>query len=184
MRLFRRITKNGVDDYFLASHCIMIYNRASFWKLLILQSASKVDAAPVVVVQSGKKAKRAAEDEIEKAVNTKKQNVQRDEVVVAQQKAEKKKPKKVESSSSEEDSDDSSDEETKFKIGLCQLSVTADKARNIDHARKAIEDAAQKGAKLVVLPVSLHSVLLILYLCSSFFGDGWPVRDVGLALKL
>ncbi|XP_057252366.1 uncharacterized protein LOC104899095 isoform X1 [Beta vulgaris subsp. vulgaris] len=40
----------------------------------------------------------------------------------------------------------------KFKIGLCQLSVTADKARNIDHARKAIEDAAQKGAKLVVLP--------------------------------
>ncbi|XP_057248576.1 omega-amidase, chloroplastic-like [Beta vulgaris subsp. vulgaris] len=49
-----------------------------------------------------------------------------------------------------------------FKIGLCQLSVTADKARNIDHARKAIEDAAQKGAKLVVLLVSLHSVLLIL----------------------
>ncbi|XP_057252367.1 uncharacterized protein LOC104899095 isoform X2 [Beta vulgaris subsp. vulgaris] len=42
----------------------------------------------------------------------------------------------------------------KFKIGLCQLSVTADKARNIDHARKAIEDAAQKGAKLVVLPVT------------------------------
>ncbi|KMT06323.1 hypothetical protein BVRB_7g160050 [Beta vulgaris subsp. vulgaris] len=43
-----------------------------------------VDAAPVAVVQSGKKAKRAAEDEIEKAVNTKKQKVQRDEVVVAQ----------------------------------------------------------------------------------------------------
>ncbi|KAL2896903.1 Omega-amidase chloroplastic, partial [Bienertia sinuspersici] len=41
---------------------------------------------------------------------------------------------------------------TKFKIGLCQLSVTADKERNIAHARKAIEDAAQKGAKLVVLP--------------------------------
>lgn len=41
---------------------------------------------------------------------------------------------------------------TKFKIALCQLSVTADKARNIDHAKKAIEEAAQKGAKLVVLP--------------------------------
>ena len=40
-----------------------------------------------------------------------------------------------------------------YKIGLCQLSVTADKMRNIDHAKKAIEDAAQKGAKLVVLPV-------------------------------
>ncbi|XP_021824348.1 omega-amidase, chloroplastic [Prunus avium] len=41
---------------------------------------------------------------------------------------------------------------TKFKIGLCQLAVTADKERNIAHARKAIEDAAAKGAQLVLLP--------------------------------
>ncbi|XP_006849615.2 omega-amidase, chloroplastic isoform X1 [Amborella trichopoda] len=41
---------------------------------------------------------------------------------------------------------------SKFKIALCQLSVTADKVRNIAHARKAIEEAAGKGAKLVVLP--------------------------------
>ncbi|XP_031119901.1 omega-amidase, chloroplastic [Ipomoea triloba] len=41
---------------------------------------------------------------------------------------------------------------TKFKIGLCQLSVTADKERNIAHARTAIEEAAEKGAKLIVLP--------------------------------
>ncbi|KAM5566126.1 omega-amidase, chloroplastic [Rosa sericea] len=40
----------------------------------------------------------------------------------------------------------------KFKIGLCQLSVTADKERNIAHARKAIEQAAEKGARLVLLP--------------------------------
>ncbi|KAL6215262.1 hypothetical protein ACLB2K_014693 [Fragaria x ananassa] len=40
----------------------------------------------------------------------------------------------------------------KFKIGLCQLSVTADKERNIAHARKAIEQAAAQGAKLVLLP--------------------------------
>lgn len=40
-----------------------------------------------------------------------------------------------------------------FKIGLCQLSVTADKERNIVHARTAITEAAEKGAKLVVLPV-------------------------------
>ncbi|KAA8546224.1 hypothetical protein F0562_003037 [Nyssa sinensis] len=40
---------------------------------------------------------------------------------------------------------------TKFKIGLCQLSVTADKERNIGHARKSIEEAAQKGAQLVLL---------------------------------
>uniref|UniRef100_A0A2P2KSV2 Uncharacterized protein MANES_16G084000 n=1 Tax=Rhizophora mucronata TaxID=61149 RepID=A0A2P2KSV2_RHIMU len=41
---------------------------------------------------------------------------------------------------------------TRFKIGLCQLSVTADKERNIAHARNAIEEAAAKGAKLVLLP--------------------------------
>ncbi|CAA0838421.1 Omega-amidase-chloroplastic [Striga hermonthica] len=41
---------------------------------------------------------------------------------------------------------------TKFKIGLCQLKVTADKEKNILHARTAIEEAAEKGAKLVVLP--------------------------------
>ncbi|CAI9095905.1 OLC1v1031942C2 [Oldenlandia corymbosa var. corymbosa] len=41
---------------------------------------------------------------------------------------------------------------TKYKIALCQLTVTADKERNIRHARTAIEEAAEKGAKLVVLP--------------------------------
>ncbi|GLJ11613.1 hypothetical protein SUGI_0172800 [Cryptomeria japonica] len=41
---------------------------------------------------------------------------------------------------------------TKFKIALCQLSVTEDKERNIAHARVAIEAAADKGAQLVVLP--------------------------------
>lgn len=38
--------------------------------------------------------------------------------------------------------------------------MTADKERNIAHARKAIEDAAAKGAQLVLLPVSsiFHSL--------------------------
>lgn len=40
-----------------------------------------------------------------------------------------------------------------FKIGLCQLSVTADKEGNIAHARTVIEEAAEKGAKLILLPV-------------------------------
>eukprot|EP00249_Psilotum_nudum_P006445 c19768_g1_i1 orf=396-1460(-) len=40
----------------------------------------------------------------------------------------------------------------KFKIALCQLAVTADKSRNIGHAREAIESAADKGAQLIVLP--------------------------------
>ncbi|KAL6544346.1 Omega-amidase, chloroplastic [Orobanche gracilis] len=37
-------------------------------------------------------------------------------------------------------------------IGLCQLRVTADKESNILHARSKIEEAAERGAKLVVLP--------------------------------
>jgi omega-amidase len=41
---------------------------------------------------------------------------------------------------------------SKFKVALCQFSVTADKARNIAHARAAIEKAAADGAKLVLLP--------------------------------
>jgi omega-amidase len=41
-----------------------------------------------------------------------------------------------------------------FKVAMCQVSVTADKARNIAHARAAIEAAAADGAKLVLLPVS------------------------------
>lgn len=72
-----------------------------------------------------------------------------------------------------------------FKIGLCQLKVTADKEKNIVHARTAIEDAAEKGAKLVVLPVSsdincsshaavsfpIHSDLVILCLIASIEPD-------------
>uniref|UniRef100_A0A0E0K9G5 CN hydrolase domain-containing protein n=1 Tax=Oryza punctata TaxID=4537 RepID=A0A0E0K9G5_ORYPU len=41
---------------------------------------------------------------------------------------------------------------SKFKVAMCQLSVTADKARNIARAREAIETAAAGGAKLVLLP--------------------------------
>ncbi|KAH9619146.1 hypothetical protein KSS87_021706 [Heliosperma pusillum] len=55
---------------------------------------------------------------------------------------------------------------TKFKIALCQLLVTADKKRNIDHAKKAIEDAAHKGAKLVVLPEIWNS---------PYSNDSFPV---------
>ncbi|WRX23532.1 Carbon-nitrogen hydrolase - like 5, partial [Theobroma cacao] len=37
-----------------------------------------------------------------------------------------------------------------FKIGLFQLLVTPDKERNIEHVRKAIEEAVQKGAQLEI----------------------------------
>ncbi|KAA8541649.1 hypothetical protein F0562_022801 [Nyssa sinensis] len=40
----------------------------------------------------------------------------------------------------------------KFKIGLCQLSVTSDKNINLVRARNSIEVAAKQGASLVVLP--------------------------------
>ncbi|KAI4969266.1 hypothetical protein ZWY2020_000180 [Hordeum vulgare] len=49
---------------------------------------------------------------------------------------------------------------SKFKVALCRLSVTADKARNIARARAAIESAATDGAKLVLLPMqNNHSVV-------------------------
>ena len=54
-----------------------------------------------------------------------------------------------------------------FKIGLCQLSVTPDKERNIAHACKAIEEAAGKGAQLVLLPVS--SLILLLHFLFGFY---------------
>ncbi|KAL7170774.1 hypothetical protein ACSBR2_035614 [Camellia fascicularis] len=55
---------------------------------------------------------------------------------------------------------------SKFKIGLCQLLVTADKERNIAHARQAIEDAAKRGAQLVVLPEIWNS---------PYSNDSFPV---------
>ncbi|KAL3844274.1 hypothetical protein ACJIZ3_001677 [Penstemon smallii] len=55
---------------------------------------------------------------------------------------------------------------TKFKIGLCQLKVTADKERNILHVRTAIEEAVEKGVKLVVLPEIWNS---------PYSNDSFPV---------
>ncbi|KAG6493663.1 hypothetical protein ZIOFF_048656 [Zingiber officinale] len=55
---------------------------------------------------------------------------------------------------------------SKFKIALCQLSVTPDKDRNIAHARKAIEEAASKGAQLVLLPEIWNS---------PYSNDSFPV---------
>lgn len=55
---------------------------------------------------------------------------------------------------------------SKFKIALCQLSVTADKERNIVHAKKAIEEAAGRGAELVLLPEIWNS---------PYSNDSFPV---------
>ncbi|XXG72919.1 hypothetical protein AAC387_Pa07g1913 [Persea americana] len=60
----------------------------------------------------------------------------------------------------------------KFKIALCQLSVTADKERKIAHARKGIEEAAEKGAQLVLLPL-----LWLLALCRMTYQQ-WQVQHL------
>ncbi|KAI3904072.1 hypothetical protein MKW92_001009 [Papaver armeniacum] len=52
------------------------------------------------------------------------------------------------------------------KIALCQLSVTEDKETNIAHARKAIQEAAEKGDKLVLLPEIWNS---------PYSNDSFPV---------
>ncbi|KMT20719.1 hypothetical protein BVRB_1g006930 isoform B [Beta vulgaris subsp. vulgaris] len=39
-----------------------------------------------------------------------------------------------------------------YKIALCQLMVTTDKTTNLDSARNMLQEAADKGAKLLVLP--------------------------------
>uniref|UniRef100_M1BQ62 Carbon-nitrogen hydrolase family protein n=1 Tax=Solanum tuberosum TaxID=4113 RepID=M1BQ62_SOLTU len=54
----------------------------------------------------------------------------------------------------------------KFKIALCQLSVATDKERNIAHAQQAIEDAADKGAQLILLPEIWNS---------PYSNDSFPV---------
>ncbi|CAB4272327.1 unnamed protein product [Prunus armeniaca] len=41
---------------------------------------------------------------------------------------------------------------TKFKIALCQLSVTSDKSQNLDRASRSIRFSVEQGAKLLVLP--------------------------------
>jgi hypothetical protein len=38
------------------------------------------------------------------------------------------------------------------KLGLCQIAVGEDKAANIKHAREALNNAAQAGAKIICLP--------------------------------
>lgn len=48
--------------------------------------------------------------------------------------------------------------------------MTADKERNIAHARTAIQDAAEKGAKLVVLPVSFFFFFKFIYDMRLFIG--------------
>jgi omega-amidase len=47
--------------------------------------------------------------------------------------------------------------DTRLKVALCQLLVTKDKQHNIKNAVTKIRDAADKGAKLVVLPECFNS---------------------------
>ncbi|KAK9691400.1 hypothetical protein RND81_09G194800 [Saponaria officinalis] len=109
------------------------------------KSSSKVDVAPVAVTQSGKKGKRGAENEIEKAVSAKKQKVERDETVVAKQKIEKKLPKKAASSSSDDSSDDSdSDSDSEPKVVAKKTPLAA--AKNGSVAKKPKEESSSDSS--------------------------------------
>ncbi|KAK4432838.1 Omega-amidase, chloroplastic [Sesamum alatum] len=55
---------------------------------------------------------------------------------------------------------------SKFKIALCQLSVTVNKEQNIAHARQVIEAAAGNGAQLILLPEIWNS---------PYSNDSFPV---------
>ena len=54
----------------------------------------------------------------------------------------------------------------RFKVGLCQFVVRRGKQENLDCARKCIETAARRGAKLVVLPEMFNCPY-----DSAFFAD-------------
>lgn len=57
--------------------------------------------------------------------------------------------------------------------------MTADKTRNISHAKKAIEEAASKGAKLVLLPVSQRKYKKLLSdLFSSLLKRGFCFQEI------
>ncbi len=63
-----------------------------------------------------------------------------------------------------------------LRLGICQISVGADKPANIVNARRALEDARVGGAQLAVLPECWNSP----YSTSSFPVYAEPVPEVGM----
>ena len=51
----------------------------------------------------------------------------------------------------------SSSSSSTFRMALCQLSVTSDKAHNLKEAAKAIQEASKRGAHLISLPECFQS---------------------------
>ncbi|KAM7254443.1 hypothetical protein ACFE04_003823 [Oxalis oulophora] len=64
---------------------------------------------------------------------------------------------------------------SKFKLGLCQLTVTTNKNLNLLHARNAIKVAALQGAKLIVLPEMWNCPYSIKYFDN--FAEEFQDRD-------
>lgn len=50
-----------------------------------------------------------------------------------------------------------------MKVGVVQMLVGKDKTANINRATKLVTEASQNGAKLVILPVSVHLFVLLIY---------------------
>ncbi|KAK2652375.1 hypothetical protein Ddye_012231 [Dipteronia dyeriana] len=70
----------------------------------------------------------------------------------------------------------------KFKIGLCQLSVTLDKNQNLIHAKNSIKIAAEQGAKLVVLPEMWNCPYSIDYF--AIYAEDFDDKDASPSFSL
>ena len=66
-------------------------------------------------------------------------------------------------------------EMNKLRIGLCQILVGSEKAKNVQEARNAVANAVSQGANLVALPECFNSV----YAVSAFEKYAEPIPSVG-----
>ncbi|KAH9251546.1 hypothetical protein BASA81_010585 [Batrachochytrium salamandrivorans] len=63
----------------------------------------------------------------------------------------------------------------KLRVGLCQILVGSDKAKNVLAARTAVAEAAKSGANLITLPECFNAV----YAVHAFAAYAEPVPEVG-----
>ncbi|GAV75923.1 CN_hydrolase domain-containing protein, partial [Cephalotus follicularis] len=70
----------------------------------------------------------------------------------------------------------------KFKIGLCQLSVTSDKTQNLNRARNSIKVAADQGVRLVVLPEMWNCPYSIDYFAK--YAEEFDIKDTSPSFSM
>ena len=65
-------------------------------------------------------------------------------------------------------------------IGVVQMAMTADTARNVDHAVELVRDAAARGAGLVLLPELFENLYWCQVQQERFFATAHPVAGESL----